>query len=97
VLWVGIGENSRELMTLQKDMEEAFAQAGWPKEERGFAGHLTLCRIKSFKAAKKIPQTAGHYANVPLGSQKIDAICVYKSQLTPDGPVYTLLQKSQLT
>lgn len=96
VLWVGIGENSRELMTLQQDMEDAFAQAGWPKETREFAGHLTLCRIKSFKAAKKLPPAAAHYANVPLGSQNIDAICVYKSQLTPDGPVYTLLQKSEL-
>ena len=96
VLWVGIGENSRELMALQKDMEDAFATAGWPKEAREFAGHLTLCRIKSFKAAKKLPPAAAHYANVPLGSQKIDAICVYKSQLTPDGPVYTLLQKSEL-
>jgi 2'-5' RNA ligase len=96
VIWVGIGENSRELMALQNDMEEAFAKAGWPKEDREFSGHLTLCRIKSFKAAKKLAQTAGQYAGVPLGSQKIDAICVYKSQLTPDGPVYTLLQKSEL-
>jgi RNA 2',3'-cyclic 3'-phosphodiesterase len=96
VLWVGIGENSPEMSGMQKDMEEAFAKAGWPKEERGFSGHLTLCRIKSFKAAKKLPQTASHYANVPLGRQKIDAICVYKSQLTPDGPVYTLLHKSKL-
>jgi RNA 2',3'-cyclic 3'-phosphodiesterase len=96
VLWVGIGEKSSELMALQKDMEEAFAKAGWPKEEREFSGHLTLCRIKSFKAAKKLPPAANHYATVPLGSQKIDAICVYKSQLTPDGPVYTLLQKSEL-
>jgi 2'-5' RNA ligase len=95
VLWVGVGENCRELMALQKDMEELFVQAGWPKEQREFNGHLTLCRIKSFKAAKKLPQTAGHYATVPLGSQKIDAICVYKSKLTPDGPVYTLLQKSE--
>ena len=96
VLWVGIGENSRELMALQKDMEEAFTQAGWSKEDREFSGHLTLCRIKSFKAAKKLTQTAGQYAGVPLGSQKIDAMCVYKSQLTPEGPVYTLLQKSEL-
>ncbi|MDO8301740.1 MAG: RNA 2',3'-cyclic phosphodiesterase [Sedimentisphaerales bacterium] len=96
VLWVGIGENSRGLMSLQKDMQEHFAQAGWPKEEREFAGHLTLCRIKSFKAAKKLTQTAAQYAGVPLGSQKIDAICIYKSQLTPEGPVYTLLQKSEL-
>ncbi len=96
VLWVGIGENSPELVTLQKDIEETFAQAGFPKEDRQFSGHLTLCRIKSFKAAKKLTQTVNEYAKVPLGSQTIDAIRVYKSQLTPDGPVYTLLQKSQL-
>jgi 2'-5' RNA ligase len=96
VLWVGIGEKSREITELQKDMEERFAQAGWPREEREFSGHLTLCRIKSFKAAKRISQTANQYAKVPLGLQEIDAICVYKSQLTPEGPVYTLLQKSEL-
>jgi 2'-5' RNA ligase len=91
-----MGDRSLELTKLQKELEEKLAQSGWPKEERDFSGHLTLCRIKSFKAARVVQDIASQYADVHLGSQFVDALCVYKSQLTPDGPVYTLLQKSEL-
>ncbi len=96
VVWVGIGEKSRELTALQKDLEERLAEAGWPKDERGFTGHLTLCRTKSFKAGRIIGDITPHYASEQLGSQNVDALYVYKSQLTPEGPVYTLLHKAQL-
>jgi RNA 2',3'-cyclic 3'-phosphodiesterase len=97
VVWVGIGEKSYQLKALQKDLEERLAAAGWPKEERGFTGHLTLCRIKSFKAGRIVGDITPHYANEQLGSQNVDALYVYKSQLTPEGPVYTLLHKAQLS
>jgi 2'-5' RNA ligase len=96
VVWVGTGEKSSQLTAVQKNLEDKLSEAGWPKEQREFSGHLTLCRIKSFKAARLVQDIAQQYADAHLGSQTVDALYVYKSQLTPDGPVYTLLQTSKL-
>ncbi len=96
VLWVGTGTGTEELLRLQKDLEEKFASAGWPAEERPFSGHLTLARIKNPKAGFKIAQLTQQYKNFELGVLSVDSINVYKSQLTPDGPVYTLLGNYKL-
>ena len=91
VLWVSSGEGTEELLQLQKDLEDRLAEAGWPAEEREFSGHLTLARIRNPKAGFKIAQLAEQYKNSKVGVLSVNSICIYKSQLTPEGPVYTLL------
>jgi 2'-5' RNA ligase len=90
VLWVGL-ENSESLQSLQKTLEEELDRAGYPREDRAFSGHLTLARIKSFPAARKIPLLAKDYSDIDLGTFDVESVGVYKSQLTPQGPLYTLL------
>ena len=46
VVWAGVGEEA-DLNALQKDLDGRLADAGWPKDAREFAAHLTLCRVKS--------------------------------------------------
>jgi len=70
--------------------------SGYPIEERQFSGHLTLCRIKLFKAAKRIAAAVEQFKNVSLGTFKAESVCVFKSELTREGPVYTLLSKTDL-
>jgi len=54
VLWVGAGDECAELLKLQQDLEDRLAEAGLPKENRKYSGHLTLCRIRNPKAGFKI-------------------------------------------
>ncbi len=91
VLWVGAGHGCKELLNLQKDIEQQLALAGWPKEQRAFAGHLTLCRIRNTKAGAKLAQVAEQYKDFKLGTVLADQVRVYQSQLTPQGPIYTVL------
>ena len=91
VLWIGTGQNSDNLLQLQSDLEEQLASAGWPKETRKFSGHLTLCRVRNSKAGVKLAQMTGGYKGFKLGTILADSISVYQSQLTPKGPVYTVL------
>lgn len=96
VLWVGTGQGSDELLRLQNDLEQAMASAGWPEEARGFSGHLTVCRIRNSKAGVKLAQIADKYRDFELGVVSADALSVYQSQLTPAGPVYTILGNYKL-
>jgi len=91
VLWVGAGLDCPELLKLQQDLEEEFAQGGWPPEGRQFSGHLTLCRIRNVKAGEKLADMAKQYTDYDLGAVRAASICVYESQLERQGPIYTRL------
>ena len=96
VLWVGAGAGANELLALQKDLEAQLALAGWPAEDRPFSCHLTIARVKNHKAGLKLAQLAEQYKNFEPGTLSVDSLSVYKSQLTPTGPVYTLLGNYKL-
>ncbi len=97
VLWVGTGQGSDELKEVQKDLEEHLAPAGWPKETRDFAGHLTLCRIRNSKAGEKLAKISRQYKDFKLGVISADSISVYQSELKPAGPEYTVLGNYKLS
>ncbi|OHB65351.1 MAG: 2'-5' RNA ligase [Planctomycetes bacterium RBG_13_60_9] len=96
VLWVGAGLECPELLALQQDMEEQLDEAGWPKEGRQFSGHLTLCRIRNAKAGEKLAKLAEQYKEYDLATIRADSVCVYESQLRPQGPMYTRLGSYRL-
>lgn len=91
VLWVGTGQGCENLLQLQSDLEQQLALAGWPKETRKFSGHLTLCRVRNARAGVKLAQMTEGYKDFKLGTISADSVSVYQSELTPKGPVYTVL------
>lgn len=91
VLWVGTGKGNSNLLQLQKDLERQLVSSGWPPEKRGFSGHLTLCRVRKPTAGVKLAQMTEDYKDFKLGIMPADSVSVYQSQLTPKGPIYTVL------
>ena len=66
------------------------------KDNRAFNGHLTLCRVKDFKAGLELAGISEDYKDFKLGTITADSISVYQSQLTSTGPIYTVLGKYKL-
>jgi 2'-5' RNA ligase len=95
VFWMGVIKNEK-LSALVKDLEKALAKAGWPEEERAFASHLTLCRINSSFAGRKLAEIAEDYKETHFGSITVDSVCVFESELSPVGPRYTMLKRCKL-
>jgi RNA 2',3'-cyclic 3'-phosphodiesterase len=96
VVWVGAGKGTDALLALQKDIDDLLAQAGYPKEEREFSAHLTLCRVNHPMAGIKMGEAIAQFSHLKLGAIAADAICVYQSQLTPQGPIYTMIADFKL-
>jgi 2'-5' RNA ligase len=96
VLWVSAGQNCDELLQLQEDLEQQLDLAGWPREARKFSAHLTLCRVRSSKAGTTLVQLIQPYKDLKLGATPADSVCVYQSELTPKGPIYTVLGNYRL-
>jgi len=95
VLWVGIDRNDA-LLALQKELDEQLSAAGWGGDKKQFAGHLTLCRIKKPRAGRILKEFIKDYSDLSLGLLPVNSICVYKSELTSSGPVYTVVSRNML-
>jgi len=96
VLWLGSEKLSAELAGLAGDIEQALEVIGFEKESRPFSAHLTLARVRDNGVDKNLRQLLKNYTQVQIPQIVVDSVCLYKSQLTQDGPVYTLLRKIEL-
>jgi 2'-5' RNA ligase len=96
VVWIGASKGTDELLALQKDLDEQLTLADFPSEDREFSAHLTICRVRNPKAGFKLAEAVGQFAKLKLGVISADAVCVYQSQLTPAGPIYTQLASFKL-
>ncbi|MBN1381242.1 MAG: RNA 2',3'-cyclic phosphodiesterase [Deltaproteobacteria bacterium] len=91
VIWLGIGGDVSLLVALQKKIDKALENFGFPRENRSFSPHLTLGRVKSpqglnglGKLIEESDDSAGEFSAAEL--------ILFKSDLRPDGAVYTKLE-----
>jgi RNA 2',3'-cyclic 3'-phosphodiesterase len=93
VIWIGM-EAPPALAALQRGVEAAADRLGYPPEERPFSPHLTFGRVGQAVTATDMQKikTALEEAKVGvLGTVRVDAIHIFKSDLQPSGSVYTHL------
>ena len=86
VLWLGLEEGS-PIKNLQKDLDKKFRILGF-KKEKNFISHLTIGRVKSPKNKKEIREAIEKLENIEIGQMTVSRICLKKSTLTPQGPIY---------
>ncbi len=96
VLWVGTGEGSENLAELAWEVDEGLSGLDFPKETRRFTGHLTLCRIKNYRAGIEMAEAAEQQSNFEASVSIVDSVTVYQSELTKQGPIYTALANYKL-
>jgi 2'-5' RNA ligase len=97
IVWAGITEGAESLQRLYAALEERMLELGcYRKEERGYTPHLTLGRAKgdadSAALAAELPKRAGWDG----GRTNVDEVLVFGSELTRDGPVYTVIGRAPL-
>lgn len=93
VLWIGLGGDTASLLTLQKNLEQGFEECGFTKEERPFRAHLTLGRIKVPDKTGAIAKIVGDGGDCTAGSFSASGLILFKSDLTPQGAIYTKLAR----
>lgn len=86
ILWVGIDAGSDRLRSLAADLDVALAPLGFEREERAFAPHLTLGRIRGRPASFDLPPDMGG-----LGF-RVRHVELVESTLTPEGAIYRIIQ-----
>jgi 2'-5' RNA ligase len=79
VVWAG----AKGDFLVQKTLEEELEKRGFPMDSREFKPHITLARVRFGRV--DLPE-AGN-----LGKFQAEEIKLIKSELTPSGPIYTVI------
>ncbi len=93
VIWVGF-QGPAALNDLFTAIEDAAFQIGIPTEERGFSPHLTLGRVKNDVTPVELQALSSALGSLQagnFGSMTADAFTLFRSDLRPQGPLYTPL------
>ena len=96
VLWAGLHGDTRRLVALHGQLNRTLADAGFAPDVKPFRAHLTLGRPRDRVDARCLADAMAHAgAYAPIGLP-VAAVTLYKSRLTPAGPVYTRLRTAVL-
>lgn len=97
VVHVEVREPTGTVLALQREVDAALArELGIPREKRQFTPHVTLGRVKDRRACPKMDVISGAVADQDFGEVAVDCMVLMKSDLRPDGAIYTRLHSFAL-
>jgi len=94
VIWIGVGGETDRLLELQRDIDTRLVPLGFAPEKQPFVPHLTIGRVRENASPEDKKALGRLLASRGFDSQgriAVDSIKLMKSQLTPEGPIYSLL------
>lgn len=97
VLWVGVQDPAEGLPKLFRAVEQAWIGLGGIPEDRTFSPHLTVARRRSDKGADEARAVLTEYRGLAFGTAHVDRVNLYRSTLTPQGPVYEVVGDVRLS
>ena len=83
VLWLDLAL-PEPILALQAACERAAVAAGFERESRPFRSHLTLARLRDGERPGPLPLPE-------LGEARLERVRLFRSELRPQGPLYTVL------
>ena len=86
VIWIGTNEGVNELEKLAEMIRTKLSQLGF-RPDKKFKPHVTIFRVKN--KIEGISDKLEKFSSYSFGKQMIYEIKLKKSELTPDGPIYT--------
>ena len=90
VLWLGV-DGGKELAELAAQTEDALATLGITKEQRDFAPHLTLARIKSPVPLSNLRKKVEQMQPAAIGSVVVSSFCLFRSRPGTNASIYEKL------
>jgi len=97
VVWLGVDGEVDKFHLLHRRVEEGLAALGWAMDNQNFAPHLTLGRLRALQASEvlvsKVDEVRKNWSAISIAVSSIELM---KSQLTPKGPIYHVLESIKL-
>jgi RNA 2',3'-cyclic 3'-phosphodiesterase len=92
-LWAGVSPHE-PLKSLHKKVDQAVQRAGVEPDHRAYLPHITLARLnRSTGPIAPILESAGGLSSPPF---PVDSFGLYESHLSPQGAIYTVVERYSL-
>lgn len=95
VIWIGLKRGEREMLDVAKALNRALREQGFPPEDKPFQAHLTIGRVRSSRNLSSLKKLLAEIPP-PVKEFPVNEVCLFKSTLTPAGPIYDLLYNLSL-
>ena len=96
IIWVGTNPDQHAVVDMAFFLEKRLNEEGFPKEERDFAPHITLGRLKHSINRFALTKALKEYAIPQPLRQFVGEVKLFKSTLTPSGPIYEAMETVHL-
>jgi 2'-5' RNA ligase len=97
VVWAGVGVGAAEVVALHDALEPPLMELGcYRREERQYTPHITLGRVRGEQATEGLATALARKADWQAGTIEVRELLVLSSELTREGPVYTVLGRGKL-
>jgi 2'-5' RNA ligase len=97
IVWAGVEQGKQELRTLHDALETPLLELGcYRREDLQYTPHITLGRVRGEHSDDRLAELLGKETGWQAGEVKVEEIQVMSSQLTPQGPIYTVLGRAEL-
>jgi RNA 2',3'-cyclic 3'-phosphodiesterase len=95
VLWAGLPQLN-ELIVLRNRIERQLVSCGLPPEQRKFAPHITIARLKD-SPLRRVGEFLAGNALFQTDGFPVDRFFLYSSRLTKNGAIHAVEQEYPLT
>ncbi|MCB2231547.1 RNA 2',3'-cyclic phosphodiesterase [bacterium] len=97
VFWAGLDQETplEGIVAMAEEIERGVQALGFEPESKSFKPHLTLARVKYPDGLDPLCRAVHDYTVTPI-DVSLDRLVLFKSTLTPQGPVYDRLHESVL-
>jgi 2'-5' RNA ligase len=92
-LWAGVAPHE-PLRALHKKVDQACLQVGIEPDRRAYLPHITIARLgRGAGSVQDLLEKSGGVTSSPF---PVRDFCLYESDLTPEGPVYSVVERYSL-
>jgi len=93
VCWAGITEGADQLRDIFSQLEPKLQGLGFAADPKGFSPHLTIARVRSGRNKVELAKFIEENLKFNFGVIRANCLKLKKSDLTPNGPVYSTLKE----
>jgi 2'-5' RNA ligase len=96
VIWVGVARGAEALVALERVIQQRVGPLGFEPESRPFHPHLTLGRVRKPVRPRARDLVCRDIATGTIGRCRVTEVVLYQSELSREGPTYTVLAHGPL-
>ncbi len=90
VVWIGVDDDG-QTKQIAETLEQELTAQGFREERHEFTPHATVARMKGARGKNAVQELVQRHKDTGFGELSVDGIQLKKSELQPEGPVYTTL------